>query len=248
MEGSPRSNRRPDEPNIEEALRALPTNPRDALGIITAAMAELARDAVLEAQGTGDTITPFAARMIAYSLAAHAPADTETDALQRFYRDGVGKHAELRTEYLPLRLDPDMPPEGHLLVDALGTYLSNKMRGDQGRARARRLGHVSFVMLARNDGTRRGLLFKARAPIGEFGAAALTMKLSRIADDYGDAFLAYLRAPGIDAISDDIRGDFITAYIGGAEELAAIESAPDTVDPAPWNGVEIGGQLYVFHA
>lgn len=248
MERFPRPGHQPDGSEIEDALQSLPKDPKDAVGVITAMMADLSNDAVLEAQAAGSEITPFYARLIAYNLIAHAPDTAPTEALRRYFREGAGTHDQLRAEYLPLRLDPIMQPEGQLLIDALGTHLANQERGGREETLARRLGNASFAILTLEDGTRNGLLFKTRAPISELGATALTLKLSRIAREYGDAFLAYLRAPGVDAVTEDIRGDFITAYIGGTADLASIEDAPDTVSPASWNGVEIGGQLYVFHA
>lgn len=248
MERFPRPGQGPEDAEIDDALKSLPVNPKEAVGVVTAMMADLANDAILEAQAAGTEITPFFARMVAYNLIAHAPDSASTEALRRYYREGAGRHKELREEYLPLRLDPIMQPEGQLLIDALGTHLLNKRRNAPGRTLTNRLAQASFAVLTQNDGSRTGLLFKTRTSIGELGATALVMKLSRIAREHGDAFLAYLRVPGVDATARDIEGEFITAYIGGTKELDSIQSAPDTVGRAPWHGVEIGGQLYAFHA
>lgn len=237
----------PEQPSELEQLLATLPDPKQAVGFITAILADKAQETIFEAQATGQEIDPVTARLIAYNLAAHAPDDTDTARLRRFFDTGHGSHEQLRDEYLPLRLDPVMQPEGHLLVDALGTYLAN--RENPARRRARRLGQVSFAILSVLGGERHGLLFKTARPIGnELGATAHILRLARMRLEHGDAFTAYLRAPGVDATADDIEARFRTAYIGSAADLETIRHAPDSTSPVPWRAVEIGGQTHVFHA
>ncbi|EXJ51489.1 hypothetical protein [Microbacterium sp. MRS-1] len=244
---TPNPERRDELSELEELLQTLP-EPKEAGIFVTAMFSDKTQDVIFETQAAGQNIDPITARLIAYTLTAHAPDELETARLRRFFATGIGSHEHLKAEYLPLREHPAMEPEEHLLIDSLGTYLANR-EGDQPRQdrRARRMGQVLFALLTHADGHHDGLLFKTRAQVGELGAAALGLRLARLAHDHGEPFIAFLRAPAVDAAAPDIEALFRTAYIGEQDELDAVRKAPDSTHPVTWNTVEIGGRSYVFH-
>ncbi len=231
---TPNPERRDELSELEELLQTLP-EPKEAGIFVTAMFSDKTQDVIFETQAAGQNIDPITARLIAYTLTAHAPDELETARLRRFFATGIGSHEHLKAEYLPLREHPAMEPEEHLLIDSLGTYLANR-EGDQPRQdrRARRMGQVLFALLTHADGH-------------HDGAAALGLRLARLAHDHGEPFIAFLRAPAVDAAAPDIEALFRTAYIGEQDELDAVRKAPDSTHPVTWNTVEIGGRSYVFH-
>ncbi|HTL42089.1 MAG TPA: hypothetical protein VL294_11510 [Pseudolysinimonas sp.] len=239
---------------ITERLLAELPPAREAAGLITMALSDQTRDDYFNALSRSRDIEPATARAIAYNLMAHAPIDATTEALERYFATGIGSRDQLLAEYLPLYENPEMPAEGRLLLDALGTHLFRRE-------------HPTAATVGTPGYALDGGLFYTDDGEGERVAVAFQLPMGLPADDaervahylerpvrrYGDAFRAFLRLPGVDATSLGLVTYYLGVHAleGEAETLLAQadqgERDPERRGPVPaWEAVEIGGRLHVF--
>ena len=249
--------RRTPNPEGEFAPRALITErllaelppPHEGAGLITMALSDQTRDDYFNALSESRDIEPATARAIAYNLIAHAPIGASTAALERFFATGTGSHEQLLTEYLPLYENPEMPAEGRLLLDALGTHLFHREHPT-----ATTVGTPGYALdgglfyTDNDEGERVAVAFQLPMGLAREEAERLVDYLERPVRRYGDAFRAFLRLPGVDAMSPGLVNYYLGVHAleDEAESLLA-QGDPERRGPVPaWEAVEIGGRLHVF--
>jgi len=236
-----------------ELLRSLPPI-HEGAGVITAALADQVREDYFNARSESKEITPETARAVAYSLAAHAPDNATTTALERYASTGEGQHEELRAEYLPLAEDPIMPAEGRLLLDALGTHLF-RQEHPQTVINVPRGALTTYALdgglfYTEVTGERVAVAFQLPMGLATDEHRGLMNYLERNVARYGDPFRAFLRLPGIDATAPGLITQFLRMRMHpelAARTIAGTLEPPRTGGAMPaWEGVEIGGQIHVF--
>lgn len=236
---------------LHEVLDALP-NPREAVGVITMVLSDQIREDYFNALSESRDIDPATARAIVYNLIAHAPARANTAALERYFATGEGNHEQLRAEYLPLYEHPDMPAEGRLLLDALGTHLFHREHPET-LARGGRLAYaLDGGLFYTEDGTGERVAVAFQLPMGlsEPDSQGVADFLERHVRREGDAFRAFLRLPGIDAASPGVLSYFRAVYLRTPQDVHAAQRRAEmrpVVGATPdWETVEIGGRIHDF--
>lgn len=254
MEHQPDSRREPERRPVtstEQLLRELP-NPHEAAGVITALLSDKTREDYFNALSESRDIDQATARAIAYNLIAHAPKNADIAAMETLLATGDGRYDELRREYLPLYQHPDMPAEGRLLLDALGTYLFHQEHPDT----LARGGHLPYVLdgglfyTDNGQGERVAVAFQLPMGLAAHDAAGVADYLERYVRSEGDAFRAFLRLPGIDATSPGLIPYFRAVHLRTPQEVHAAQQRA-RMRPVPgatpdWETVEIGGQIHDF--
>lgn len=234
---------------ITERLLAELPPPHEAAGLITMALSDQTRDDYFNALSESRDIESATARAIAYNLIAHAPIGAATEELERFFATGTGSREELLAEYLPLYENPEMPAEGRLLLDALGTHLFHREHPT-----ATTVGIPGYALdgglfyTDNGEGERVAVAFQLPMGLSRDDAERLIDYLERPVRRYGDAFRAFLRLPGVDATSPGLANYYLGVHAleGEAETLLA-QGDPERRGPVPaWEVVEIGGRLHVF--
>jgi len=238
----------------ENDLMAELPDPKNAPEFLAKLMADEIRRDFIDNLVQGRDIDALTGRMIAYSLIKYAPEGAPVDALTEYYQTGRGGHAGLREEYLPLYRNPHMEPEGRLLLDILGTHLYRHEHPDRGQ-QPRDYPVKAIVLTALNWGPGRRAHFPLQVHRGldEDDLEAVAFEMCHHVHVKGDAFLAYLRLPGIDASSDSLLRRFELAYQGIAGKDVGADGLTRGADEMfghhepSWEAVEIGGQVHVFY-
>lgn len=235
----------------DELMDELP-EPGDAPEFFVRMMADEIRRDFVDTVEQGRDLDPVSARMIAYSLVRHAPADAMVAALTAYYKTGEGRHDQLRAEYLPLYQHPRMTPEGRFLLDLLGTHL---FRQEHPRAwRNDPPARLSaWVIQVRQAGISCDLAVQHGPGLEAEGYGAMLHEAVQHTRKRGDAFRAYLRLPGVDATAETLLHDFERSYLGlhGDDVDVDIPGFGCWLDGTPcpqfrWDGIEIGGTVHVF--
>lgn len=247
---SPEPEHRPTAP-LADLLRELP-KPHEAAGVITAYLSDRTREDYFNALSESRDIDQMTARAIAYNLIAHAPVDATTEALERYFASGDGDHTQLRAEYLPLYENPEMPAEGRLLLDALGTHLFHQEHPET-LAQGGRLAYaLDGGLFYTEDGTGERVAVAFQLPMGlsASDSEGVADFLERHVRREGDPFRAFLRLPGIDATVPGLLSYFRAVRLRTPQEVHAAQQrgqmrAVQGATP-DWEAVEIGGQIHAF--
>jgi hypothetical protein len=234
---------------INELVAELP-DPRTVPSHIAIAFETQAGHEVLRALSDGRDIDLFTARIIAYSLLAHAPADYPAEALTTYLRTGEGTHEAIRAEYAPLAEDPRMIGEGRLLLDIFGTHLFREEH-PRHAPEVPSILTSAIVEIPRGDRTDT-IAIQVPYDSPPETLERLVAELAAHIEERGDAFIAYLRLPGVDATSEALLSDFIFSYFNRDDIDELIPNAPRILDGGgvdgwEWDGIEVGGTVHCFH-
>lgn len=237
----------------DELMCELPY-PKNAPELFARVMADEVRRDFMENLPHGRDIDPITGRLIAYSLIKYAPDNAPVRALTTYYRSGRGSHDELQAEYLPLYQSQRMEPEGRLLLDILGSHLYRREHPDRGQQpRDYPVRGTLLTVTNRAEQTLLHFPMQYRRGLPDEDVQPVATEMCHHIRVKGDAFLAYLRLPGIDASADDLLHRFELAYQG----VAGVDLDADRLqrganemfgqhEPS-WEAVEIGGQVHVFY-
>ena len=161
-------------------------------------------------------ITKRTARVIAAVLADHAGLD-DTSALRRYAASGIGRNAELRTEYLPIHENPDTPDP---LRELVAWFASSTITAENPVARPTprpRGARPSLSALLWHTTTGPpGFELNVHVPADTPPTTVRTLwdALTPLIDTLGRPFIAFLTLPDVDATAANLQRCFDEFYIG----------------------------------
>lgn len=228
--------------------------PPEGRGILSALLTDVVVASCSEALSQCQEIDTSTARMIAYLLVTHAGRDDSLDSMKHFMESGDGRHEDLRSEYDKLARDPHMPAEGRMLLDILGTHLFHREHPETivnvpgGLVTRDPLEVEVFKSVATEQP--HAIVCQITPGLPALRKDRIKGRIEEATARYGDAFRAFLRLPGINAAEPGLIGYFLATRM--EPNLAAAVLAGEVAPPVsggampPWEGVEVGGRLYVF--